>query len=238
MANISTVYEDTNLMVINKPAGLIVHQKNETDTQPSLVDWVVEHYPALADVGEPFVASGFKCPRAGIVHRLDKETSGLILVAKSDEAFYYLKKQFQEHTIQKSYMALVYGRPAVSPGVIDAPLGRVGMKRTTRLEGTKLIDGKASVTIYESVKFFEKYTLVSVMPKTGRTHQIRVHLKSINCPIAGDTVYAPKGWQPPTGLDRLFLHAYKLSFTTPDNKSLTIECDLPPELQKVLDMLQ
>ncbi len=235
---VSIVYEDSNLLVLNKPAGLIVHQKNETDNQSSLVDWVVERYPSLADVGEPFIASGFKSRRAGIVHRLDKETSGLILVAKTDEVFYFLKKQFQEHTISKSYWALVYGRPAISPGIIDAPLGRVGMKRTTRLEGTKLIDGKPSVTEYESVKFFEKYTLVNVRPRTGRTHQIRVHLKSINCPIVGDSIYAPKGWQPPTGLDRLFLHAYKLSFTTPDGKSLTLECDLPPELQKVLDMLQ
>jgi 23S rRNA pseudouridine1911/1915/1917 synthase len=234
----SIVYEDASLLVLNKPAGLIVHQKNETDNQASLVDWVIEHYPSLADVGEPFIASGFKSRRAGIVHRLDKETSGLILVAKNDDAFYFMKKQFQEHTISKSYFALVYGRPAMSPGVIDAPLGRVGMKRTTRLEGTKLIDGKASITEYESIRFFEKYTLVNVMPKTGRTHQIRVHLKSINCPIAGDTVYAPKGWQPPTGLTRLFLHAYKLSFVTPDSNSLTVECDLPEELQKVLDMLQ
>ncbi len=235
--NVSIVYEDSNLLVLNKPAGLIVHQKNETDNQPSLVDWVVEHFPHIADVGEPFVASGFKSRRAGIVHRLDKETSGLMLVAKSDDAFYYLKKQFQERTIQKSYMALVYGRPAVSPGVIDAPMGRIGMKRTIQLEGKKLIDGKASITEYESVKFFEKYTLVNVRPRTGRTHQIRVHLKSINCPIAGDTVYAPKGWQPPTGLTRLFLHAYRLVFTTPDGKSLTIECDLPPDLQNVLENL-
>ncbi len=238
MSEISIVYEDVNLLVINKPSGLIVHPKNATDEQPSVCDWVAANYPDLKDVGEPFSASGHPYPRHGIVHRLDKETSGLLLIAKTDEVFYYLKKQFQEHTIRKSYYALVYGRPAVSPGVIDAPMGRIGMKRTVQLEGKKLVDGKASVTEYESVKFFSKYTLVNVQPRTGRTHQIRVHLKSINCPIAGDTVYAPKGWQPPTGLDRLFLHAYRLVFTAPDGKSLTIECDLPPELQNVLDMLQ
>lgn len=232
------VYEDSNLLVINKPAGLIVHPKNATDNQTSVCDWVAEHYPNLKDVGEPFNASGHSLPRYGILHRLDKETSGLLLIAKNDDAFYYLKKQFQAHTIQKSYWALVYGRPAVSPGLIDAPLGRIGMKRTVNLEGKKLVDGKASVTAYESVKFFKDYTLVNVTPKTGRTHQIRVHLKSINCPIAGDSVYAPKGWQPPTGLDRLFLHAYKLSFVSPDGNALTVECELPDELQKVLDMLQ
>jgi len=235
---VSIAYEDANLMVLNKPTGLIVHQKNETDNQLSLVDWVLAHYPALADVGEPFIASGFKCPRAGIVHRLDKETSGLILVAKTNETFSFLKKQFQGHTIKKSYYALIYGRPKEGHGTIDAPMGRIGLKRTIRQDGEKLKDQKEAVTDWAISKSFTDYTLLDVSPRTGRTHQIRVHLKSINCPIAGDSVYAPKGWQKPTGLTRLFLHAYKLSFTTPDGKSLTVECDLPDDLQKVLSMLQ
>jgi 23S rRNA pseudouridine1911/1915/1917 synthase len=235
---VSIVYEDKNLLVINKPAGLIVHPKNTADNQPSVVNWVMERYPELAEVGEPFIASGAPSRRAGIVHRLDKETSGLLLIAKTDDAFYFLKKQFQEHTIKKSYQALVYGRPATPSGTIDFPLGRIGLKRTTKIEGKKLIDSKDSVTEYKTLQNLGKYTLLDVMPKTGRTHQIRVHLKSINCPITGDTVYAPKGWQPPKGLTRLFLHAYKLSFTTPDGKSLTLECDLPEDLQNVISMLQ
>ncbi|MBX4189831.1 RluA family pseudouridine synthase [Candidatus Parcubacteria bacterium] len=235
---ISIVYEDDNLLVINKPAGIITHPKNTTDIQPSVTDWVQAHYPNLKEIGESFVASGSPMPRYGIVHRLDKDTSGLLIITKNDKAFLFMKKQFQEHTLQKSYKALVYGRPKESPGIIDAPLGRIGMKRTTQLEGKKLIDGKESVTEYETIKTFDKYTLLDVHPKTGRTHQIRVHLKHIGCPIVGDLVYAPKGWQKPDQLNRLFLHAYKLTFTTPDGKILTLEADLPEDLQKVLSMLQ
>ena len=112
------------------------------------------------------------------------------------------------------------------------------MKRTTQMTGKKLIDGKESITEYESLKTFDKFTLLSVSPKTGRTHQIRVHLKSINCPVAGDIVYTPKGWQKPPGLNRLFLHAYKLSFTAPNGQALSIETDLPEDLQKVINLLQ
>ena len=231
------VYEDENIIVIDKPSGLITHQKNIDDKQPSVVDWVIENYPKLKDIGEPFIASGTPVPRYGILHRLDKDTSGLLLIAKNNETFFAMKKQFQDHTIQKSYQTLVYGKPKQPSGVIDAPLGRIGMKRTTQIAGNKLIDGKESITEYKTLKNFEKYTLLDVTPKTGRTHQIRVHLKSIGCPVAGDTVYSPKGWQKPNGLNRLFLHAYKLRFNTPDGKSLTIECDLPEELQNTIKML-
>ncbi len=232
------VYEDNDIIVINKPAGLITHQKNIDDKQPSVVDWVIENYPELKDIGEPFIASGAEVPRAGIVHRLDKETSGLLLIAKNETAFEYMKKQFQNHTIKKRYYALVFGRPKESSGIINAPLGRIGMKRTTQMTGKKLIDGKESVTEYKTVKNFNKFTLLDVSPKTGRTHQIRVHLKSISCPVAGDIVYSPKGWKKPDGLDRLFLHAYKLEFTTPNGKALSLETDLPEELQKVINMLE
>ena len=193
MTSPQIVYEDDNILVVNKPYGLITHPKNATDTQPSLTDWVAVNYPELKDVGEPFSASGFPLPRHGIVHRLDKDTSGLIVIAKDQAAFDFMKKQFQEHTIQKHYYALVYGTPKERIGVINAPLGRIGMKRTTQMEGKKMIDGKESVTEYKVVKSFEKYSLLDVSPKTGRTHQIRVHLKSLGHPIAGDIVYAPKG---------------------------------------------
>ncbi len=232
--DVSKVYEDDNILVINKPVGLIVHPKNATDTQPSLTDWVVFHYPELKDVGEPFIASGALLPRAGIVHRLDKDTSGLLVIAKNQTAFEYMKKQFQDRTIRKHYYALVYGQPGERSGVIDAPLGRIGMKRTTKMTGNKMIDGKDSVTEYKTLKSFGKYALLDVSPKTGRTHQIRVHLKSIGHPIVGDTVYAPKGWQRPPGLSRLFLHAYKLEMTTPEGRSLTLECDLPEDLSQFL----
>ncbi|MDP3696708.1 MAG: RluA family pseudouridine synthase [Candidatus Taylorbacteria bacterium] len=241
------VYEDNEILVVNKPAGLITHQKNIDDKQPSVVDWVIQNYPELKEVGEPFIASGAEVPRAGIVHRLDKETSGLLLIAKNETVFEYMKKQFQDHTIKKHYYALVFSRPKESSGIINAPLGRIGMKRTTQMTGKKLIDGKESVTEYKTIRNFpakggsasggNKFTLLDVSPKTGRTHQIRVHLKSIGCPVVGDKVYAPKGWQQPKGLDRLFLHAYKLGLITPTGKALTLETDLPEDLAHVLEKL-
>ena len=232
------VHEDENIIVINKPYGLIVHRKNASDTQLALTDWVIANYPELEHIGEPFNASGTPLPRCGIMHRLDKETSGLIVISKNQKTFDYLKKLFQTRDIHKNYYALVYGTPKEKSGTINAPLGRIGMKRTTQLEGKKLIDGKESVTEYVTVKNFDKYTLLDVSPKTGRTHQIRVHLKSIGCPIVGDQVYAPKGWQKPKGLTRLFLHAYKLSLPLPDGQSLSLETDLPEELQNVIIMLE
>lgn len=238
MTSPQIIYEDNDVIVINKPSGLITHQKNLDDKQPSLVDWVIHKYPKLKNIGESFIASGVEVPRAGIVHRLDKETSGLIVIAKNQAAFDYMKKQFQEHTIHKHYYALVFGRPKESSGIINASLGRIGMKRTTQMTGKKLIDGKESITGYKTMKSFERFTLLDVSPKTGRTHQIRVHLKSINCPVAGDTIYMPKGWQQPGGLDRLFLHAYKLEFTTPGGKAMTLETDLPEDLQNVLNKIQ
>lgn len=234
---ITKIYEDDNLLIINKPYGLIVHKKNATDTQPALTDWVIANYPDLENVGEPFIASGTPVPRCGIVHRLDKETSGLIIIAKNQVPFDYFKNLFQTHAMEKHYYALVYGHLKEASGIIDAPLGRIGMKRTTRIEGKKMIDGKESVTEYKVVKRFDKYTLLNITPKTGRTHQIRVHFKSISHPIVGDMVYAPKGWGLPEGLSRLFLHAYKLRFQAPDGKSLNVEIDLPDDLQKVLSQL-
>ncbi len=231
---LSVVYEDQHLLVINKPAGLIVHPKNATDQQPSVTAWLIERYPELANVGEPFIASGTPVPRTGVVHRLDKDTSGLLLVAKTNDAFLYLKNLFQTRKIKKSYLALVYGHPKESAGVIDAPLGRIGMKRTTRINEEKLQDKKEAVTEYRTLRSFKEYAFLEVSPKTGRTHQIRVHLKSIGCPIVGDPVYAPKDWPLPSELTRLFLHAQKLSFTTPDGKALTLEADLPDDLADVL----
>src|SRR3989338_5361733 len=175
------VYEDSEFIVVNKPAGLITHQKNIEDKQPSVVDWVILNYPEQKNIGEPFIASGTKVPRAGIVHRLDKETSGLLLIAKSDKSFYYFKDLFQTKRIKKHYLALIHGKPKEPKGTISSPLGRIGLKRTTKIIGQKLAN--------------------------------------------------------PTGLNRLFLHAYKLEFATPSNNALCIEADLPEELQNVLNML-
>lgn len=236
--NPQIVYQDNDIIVINKPSGLITHQKNIEDKQPSVVGWVIEKYPELKDIGEPFIASGAEVPRAGIVHRLDKDTSGLLLVAKTNEAFSYFKDLFQTRKIKKHYLALVHGKLKESKGTISSPLGRIGLKRTTQITGKKLIDQKEAETEYQTIKNFKNYTLLELSPKTGRTHQLRVHLNSIGHPIVGDQIYGFKKLPDPPYLNRLFLHAYKLEFTTPDGKSLTIEADQPDDLQSVLNKLQ
>jgi len=232
------VYEDNDIIVINKPAGLITHQKNLEDNQPSVVDWVIKNYPDLKDVGEPFIASGAEVTRAGIVHRLDKDTSGLLLIAKNNEAFFYLKDLFQTKKIRKYYLALIHGKPKEPKGIIGSPLGRIGLKRTTKITGKKLIDEKEAETEYKTIKNFRDYTLLELSPKTGRTHQLRVHLNSIGHPITGDPLYGFRRLSPPSGLNRLFLHAYRLEFITPDGKALTLEADLPEELQNAINMLE
>jgi len=229
--NIGIVYEDQNILVINKPSGLITHPKNSEDHQESVTGWLVEKYPEIKTVGEDPL-------RPGLVHRLDKDTSGLLVIAKTQDSFIYLKNLFQDKKIKKFYLALVNRRPKESKGIIDAPMGRIGMKRTTQVRGNKkLKDKKEAITEYSTLKNFHDFTLLEVSPHTGRTHQIRVHLKSIGTPVAGDPLYGHKNLTSPKQPERLFLHAYKLQFVSPDGKALTIEADLPKELQNFLDDL-
>jgi 23S rRNA pseudouridine1911/1915/1917 synthase len=231
------IYEDEHLFAVDKPAGIAVHKVSPTDPQETVADVLVRERPHLAGVGESPL-------RPGLVHRLDKETSGILLVAKDQESFSYLKGLFQARQVSKEYLALVYGRPKEPSGTIDAPLGKLGTKQTTQIKGKRELVVRDAVTDYQVIRTYpvkgppsHEYTLVRAMPKTGRTHQIRVHLKHIGCPIAGDKLYASK--KPlPQGLSRLFLHAEKLAFTAPDGKRLALEAPLPADLQKVLDMLQ
>jgi 23S rRNA pseudouridine1911/1915/1917 synthase len=228
------VYEDNDLVVIDKPSGLIVHPKNLADKSDSVSQWFADKYPESANVGEPLQLPGQTVPRPGIVHRLDRDTSGLMLLAKTEKSFKYLKELFQTRKIQKTYLTLVQGKPEDKKGIITAPLGRIGLKRTTRLKGKKMIDGKEAVTEYETIKQYEGFTLLRVMPKTGRTHQIRVHMKSIGTPVCGDFVYGHRNRKDPPGLTRLFLHAFRLEFVTPNGKKIVLETDLPEELQRVI----
>src|SRR3989338_9033283 len=226
------IYEDDNLLVINKPSGLITHPKDTNDKQESVTGWLVKKYPEIKTVGDDPL-------RPGLVHRLDKDTSGLLVIAKNQDSFLCLKNLFQDKKIKKYYLALVHEKPKEPKGVIDAPLGRIGMKRTTQLHGKKkLKDEKTAVTEYSTVKNFKDFTLLEVSPHTGRTHQIRVHLKSIGTPVAGDSLYGRQKSNGPNQPERLFLHAYKLQFTSPDGKALTIEIDLPNELQNFINQLQ
>lgn len=224
------VYEDTDMVVINKPSGMITHPKNKEDTSYAVTTWAVEHYPSIAHVGED-------PSRPGIMHRLDRDTSGLLIIAKTNSAFFYFKKLFQEKTIRKSYLALVHGTPPKTHDIIDLPMGRIGIKRTTRSKDGKLKDKKEAITEYRVVKSYPHFSLLEVSPKTGRTHQIRVHLNAIGHPVCGDPVYGSRRRDNPPHLSRLFLHAFRLSFTAPNGQNLSLECDLPLELASVVDTL-
>ena len=226
---ISILYSSPSLLVLNKPSGLLTHPKNLKDKSATVVSWLLEHYPEVAVVGDQPTL------RPGIVHRLDKDTSGLIVVARTQEAFEYLKKQFQTRQVKKTYLAVVYGDVKNKKGVIDLPLGKLGTRQSTRIHGKHELNEKSAITEYEVLERSDfplapsGYTLVAVHPLTGRTHQIRVHLKSIGYPIVGDPLYGGKqGRADYAKLGRFLLHAQKLAFISPSGQSLAFEVD-PPE---------
>lgn len=225
------VYEDDDIVIVNKPWGLISHPKNKEDKSYSVTQWFAEKYPDSKEVGDDSI-------RPGMMHRLDRETSGLLILAKNKNSFSFMKKQFQERIIEKSYLALVKGCPQSKEGTIDSAIGRVGIKRTTREKDGHLNDRKEALTHYKVLRKFQEYSLLEVSPKTGRTHQIRVHLKSIGFPVLGDKLYNPKESEAPKDLTRLFLHAFRLKFVSPSGKALTIEADLPEDLQNVINTLE
>ncbi len=224
-------YEDDDCLVINKPAKMVAHPSigHETGT---LVHAVLGYCPEVLGVG------GIQRP--GIVHRLDKDTSGLIVVAKNDRALWHLQKQFKERTVDKRYLALVFGQVQPPQALIDAPLGR---QRNERKKMGVITDPKLksrpSQTEYRTITAYDAFTLLECKPLTGRTHQIRVHLTYINHPLVGDLVYGRrKTKQPYRQVRRHFLHAAKLSFKRPsDEELITITAELPPELQGILDDL-
>ncbi len=220
---LSIVYEDADCIVIDKPAGLVVHPGagNWTGT---LVHGVLAHAPEVRTNDTV---------RPGIVHRLDKETSGLLIVAKHDRAREFLARQLRERTAEKTYIALVHGT-LHEDRTVDAPIGRDPIHRT-KMAVTPA--GRPAVTVLHVAEHLPGYTLLDVDLKTGRTHQIRVHCAAINHPIAGDRVYAPRR-MPPPGLHRQFLHAARLTLTLPNGARRTFTSPLPPDLQAVLDRLR
>lgn len=221
-------YEDEDLLVVNKSAGMVVHpgSGNETGT---LVHAVLAYCPDLPGIG------GEKRP--GIVHRLDKETSGLIIIAKNERAIRALQHQFKTRTIQKRYLALVDGQIQPPRALIDAPIGRdIHQRKRMSVIAHENARKREALTEYERLTVYAQHSLVACHPLTGRTHQIRVHLAYIGYPIVGDTVY---GRQKPTlPLKRYFLHAHQLVFVRPsDKKQVELTAEMPPELQTILDQL-
>lgn len=223
------LYEDSDLLVVNKPAGMVVHPAagHETGT---LVNAVLAHCPELPGVGGE--------RRPGVVHRLDKDTSGLILVAKNDQALWYLQRQFKKREVGKVYLALVDGRFPQKEALIDAPIGRDprNRKKMAVIPPGSSASARPAQTDVAIVEFYGDYTLLECRPLTGRTHQIRVHLAFAGYPIVGDLVYGRRKQRLP--LNRQFLHAAELSFRRPsDERQLTLRASLPADLQAVLEDL-
>ena len=235
----SVVAEDRHILVVDKPAGLVVHH-GAGHGSATLVDGLLARYPdlsalAAAGVGDPL--------RPGIVHRLDKPTSGLLVVARTPEAFEALSRQFREHSAGRSYLALVVGVLEADQGVIDAPIGR-SAREPTRMAVRS--GGRPARTAYRVRARFEAptpSTLVEADLETGRTHQVRVHLNAIGHPVVGDTRYGA-GRSRPEALasrlepGRLFLHAYRLSIVHPEGGPMTWVSELPDDLSRVLDLLE
>lgn len=231
------LYEDKDVLAINKPAGLVVHSDGKTN-EPNLVDWLLSKYPEIRSVGEPGRnAKGEEVLRSGIVHRLDRETSGVMLIAKNSESFENLKKQFQDHNIIKKYEAFVYGSVRQDKGRIDRPIGRSSsdFRKWSAQRGARG-EMREAITDYRVISRNNECTLVELLPKTGRTHQIRVHMKAINHPLVADSLYAPNR-EKLLGFQRVALHSREVTFQGLDGKSHKVEAPYPADFEKAMKSL-
>lgn len=221
------VYEDADMIVIDKPAGMVVHPSAGHDAG-TIVNAVLAHAPDVADLGD-----GVAPLRPGIVHRLDKDTSGLLVVAKNEQALRFLSEQFKQRATEKTYVALLHGHLSPARGEIEAPIGR---DPRFRQRMAVVAGGRAARTGYSIVRYVGACTLVEAMPHSGRTHQIRVHFASIGHPVAGDSVYGAKPGL--AGLHRQFLHATRLRIRLPSSGDWgEFASPLPPDLTAVLAQL-
>jgi 23S rRNA pseudouridine1911/1915/1917 synthase len=222
---LDVIYEDSDLLVINKAAGMVVHPA-PGHTQDTLVNALLARYPELQEVGDE--------TRPGIVHRLDRDTSGLMLVALNARTLATLVEQMQRHEIIKRYLALVEGVIALDQGSIDAPIGRDTRHRQQMT--ITMRESREARTHFRVLQRFARHTLLLLQLETGRTHQIRVHLRAIGHPVVGDPVYGSGHTVPGLHIERQFLHSHQLQFTHPtSDEVLSFESALPPDLQFVLE---
>jgi len=260
---IAVLYEDQTCAVVNKPAGLLVHGDGR-NTGPFLTDWIATRFPEAMNVGEPARdLKGEDIARPGIVHRLDRETSGALIIAKTVESFQHLKAQFQDRNVAKKYLAFVWGELSEEFGTINRPIGRSsgdfrkwsaqrgarGDLREAETYWTKIKSQKlpsfAEASEGKNLKSSDKtaqtetsefFSFLELQPKTGRTHQIRVHMNAVNHPVVGDTLYAPK--KPMAlGFDRLALHSWSIDFETIKGEKLHIQAPLPADFMVAMKLM-
>lgn len=237
MNTITILFENEDIVAINKPSGLMVHAGGKKNT-PTLADWILERYPHLSEVGEAGRYDDTEIVRPGIVHRLDEETSGVLIVAKTKESYAYFKQQFKDRLIEKEYHAFVWGHFKEATGTISAAVGRSADPRR-RLAGRgvrgQLREAVTSWSVIE--QFFDElgdqFSFVQLFPKTGRTHQLRVHMKYIQRPICSDHLYAPYKREA-LGFSRVALHARKISFTDRTGSRHEIEAPYPADFKDAL----
>ncbi|MDB5237095.1 MAG: Pseudouridine synthase [Parcubacteria group bacterium] len=228
------IYEDADLVAIDKPIGVMAHPDGHS-TEETVSDWFAAKYPESREVGETQrLRDDTEIMRPGIVHRLDRDTSGVLILAKTPEAHAFLKAAFQEHTINKTYLAFVYGTLKEESGMVNLPIGRsrTDFRLRSAQRGAKGLMREA-ITRYEVIGDIRTHSLVKVMPETGRTHQIRVHLKAIHHPIVCDPLYSPN--HPcDLGFKRLGLHAYQLDLPLPSGERMTLTSPIPSELKSAV----
>jgi len=223
---VDVIYVDENVIVVNKPAGMVVHP-GAGNTQDTLVNAILHRWPEIAQVGD--------AERPGIVHRLDKDTSGVLILARNEAAYSWLVRQFKSRKTKKTYMALVDGEPPSPTGRIEASIGRDEKirQRMAVVYGDK---GKSAITEYYTLESYRDHTLLEVQPLTGRTHQIRVHMAFLGCPVTGDKIYGRR--KNSLDLPRFFLHAHKLSIKLPgDEEPTEFTAPLAADLKEILTTL-
>ncbi len=210
------IFENDDVIVINKPSGILTHSKGAANDEFTVAEFI-----------RPRTTDGNETNRPGIVHRLDRGTSGVIIAAKNHSTKLWLQKQFSQRKVKKTYLALVKGTPKNASAILHLPIERNPKKpQTFRVGG----NGKPAETAYKTLKNYDDYTLLELAPHTGRTHQLRVHMQYLGCPIVGDQFYG----QPEPRLNRLFLHAYSLEITLPTKERTTFVAPLPDELEDFL----
>lgn len=231
------LYEDADIVAVDKSAGIMTHGDGRS-TEETASDWFARAYPASHNVGETQrLPDGTELARPGVVHRLDRETSGVLVFAKTQDAHAFLKSAFQNREAKKTYLAFIYGVPKERKGIIEFSIGRSRKDFRLRSAQPKARGTlREAITRYEVIADNDAYAVLKVMPETGRTHQIRVHLKAIHHPVIADTLYA-SGHAPALGLSRLGLHAYALDLPLPSGGRTTITAPLPPDLTHAAELI-